>query len=107
MHVKMLKQISLAFISLLGTRKHRKIIIKSRLGMKKFSSALTSSIKFSTVNSRFKKDLNLQIHLHKAFFSDDWFLDSLRKYLLNQTTHLRKKKWIFLNRDLSTTWFLI
>ena len=22
----------------------------------------------NTVNSRFKKDLNLQIHLHKAFF---------------------------------------
>ena len=48
MHVKMQKIISLAFTSLLGTRKHRKIIIKSRLDMKKFSSALTSSIKFST-----------------------------------------------------------
>ena len=48
MRIEMHVQISLAFISLLGTRKHRKIIIKSRLGMKKFSSALTSSIKFST-----------------------------------------------------------
>ena len=26
-----------------------------------------------TVNSRFKKDLDLQIHLHKAFFSVDQF----------------------------------
>ena len=34
-----------------------------------------------TVNSRFKKDLKLQIHLsvHKAFFLDDRFLDSLHK----------------------------
>ena len=47
----------------------------------------------ATMNSRFKKDLNLQIHLHKAFFSDDWFLDSLHKSFLNQATlDLRKKK---------------
>ena len=46
-----------------------------------------------TVNSRFKKDLNLQIHLHKAFFSDDRFLDSYHKSFLNQTTFdLRKEK---------------
>ena len=51
----------------------------------------------STVNSRFKKDLKLQIHLHKAFFSDDRFLDSLHKSSLNQTTlDLRKKKMDFL-----------
>ena len=55
----------------------------------------------TTVNSRFKKDLNLQIHLHKAFFSDDQFLDSYHKSFLNQTTlDLRKKKWGFLNQDL-------
>ena len=54
----------------------------------------------STVNSRFKKDLKLQIHLHKAFFSDDRFLDSLHKSFLNQTTlDLRKEKWTFLNWD--------
>jgi hypothetical protein len=53
-----------------------------------------------TVNSRFKKDLKLQIHLHKAFFSDDRFLDSLHKCFLNQTTlNLRKEKWTFLNRE--------
>ena len=51
-----------------------------------------------TVNSRFKKDLKLQIHLHKTFFSDDRFLDSLHKSFLNQTTlDLRKEKWTFLN----------
>ena len=53
-----------------------------------------------TVNSRFKKDLKLQIHLHKAFFSDDRFLNSLHKSFLNQTTlDLRKEKWTFLNRE--------
>ena len=52
----------------------------------------------STVNSRFKKDLNLQVHLHKAFFSDDRFLDSVHTPFLNQTTlDLRKEKWSFLN----------
>jgi hypothetical protein len=54
----------------------------------------------TTVNSRFKKDLKLQIQLHKAFFSDDRFLDSLHKSFLNQTTlDLRKEKWTFLNRE--------
>ena len=56
--------------------------------------------KGGTVNSRFKKDLNLQIHLHKALFSDDQFLDSYHKSFLNQTTlDLRKEKWSFLNRE--------
>ena len=42
----------------------------------------------------------MQIHLHKAFFSDDQFLDSLHKSFLNQTTlDLRKEKWTFLNRE--------
>ena len=46
------------------------------------------------------KDLKLQIHLHKAFFSDDRFLDSLHKHFLNQATlDLRKKKWTFLNQE--------
>ena len=53
-----------------------------------------------TVNSRFKKDLKLQIHLHKAFFSDDRFLYSLYQFFLNQTTlDLRKEKWTFLNQE--------
>ena len=59
-----------------------------------------NSIYRNTVNSRFKKDLKLQIHLHKAFFLDDRFLDSLHKSFLNQTTlDLRKEKWTFLNRE--------
>ena len=33
-----------------------------------------------------KKDLNLQIHLHKTFFSDDQFLESVHKSFLNQNT---------------------
>ena len=46
------------------------------------------------------EDLKLQIHLHKALFWDDWFLDSLHKSFLNQTTlDLRKEKWTFLNRE--------
>ena len=50
--------------------------------------------------SIFKKDLKLQIDLHEAFFSDDWFLESLHKSFLNQTTlDLRKEKWTFLNRE--------
>ena len=50
--------------------------------------------------SRFKKDLKLEIHLHKAFFSGNRFLDSLHKSFLNQTSlDLRKKKWTFLNQD--------
>ena len=54
----------------------------------------------NTVNSRFKKDLKLQIHLHKAFFSDDQFLDSQHKSFLNQTTlDLRKEKWTFLIQE--------
>ena len=54
----------------------------------------------STVNSWFKKDLKFKIHLNKAFFSDDWLLDSLHKYFLNQTTlDLGKEKWTFLNRE--------
>ena len=38
------------------------------------------------MNSRFKKDLTLQIYLPKAFFSDDQFLESVHKSFLNQTT---------------------
>ena len=54
------------------------------------------------MNSRFKKDLNLQIHLHKTFFSDDQFLESVHKSFLNQTTlDLRKEKWGLLNRELT------
>ena len=54
----------------------------------------------NTVNSWFKKDLNLPIQLHKAFFLADRFLDSVHKSFLNQTTlDLRKEKWSFLNRE--------
>ena len=54
----------------------------------------------NTVNSRFKTDLKLQIHLNTTFFLDDQFLDSLYKSFLNQTTlDLRKEKWTFLNRE--------
>ena len=50
-----------------------------------------------TVNPRFKKDLKFQIHLHKAFFLDNRFLDSLHKSFKNQTTlDFRKKKMDFL-----------
>ena len=38
----------------------------------------------NTVMSRFKKDLKLEIHLHKTFFSGKRFLDSLHKSFLNQ-----------------------
>ena len=55
----------------------------------------------STVNSWFKKDKKLQIHQHKAFFSDDQFLDSLHESFLNQTTlNLRKEK-MDLNREVT------
>ena len=38
--------------------------------------------------------------VHKAIFSNDWFLDSLHKSFLNQTTlNLIKDKWTFLNRE--------
>ena len=42
--------------------------------------------------------------LHKAFFSDDRFLDSLHKYFLNQTTlDLKKEKWTFLSREFTVS----
>ena len=42
----------------------------------------------------------MHIHLLKAFFPDDQFLDSLHKSFLNQTTlDLRKEKWTFLNQE--------
>ena len=52
------------------------------------------------VKSRFKKDLKLEIHLDKAFFSGNRFLDLLHKSFLNQTSlDLRKKNWTFLYQD--------
>ena len=54
----------------------------------------------NTVNSRFKKNLKLQIHLNKTFFLDNQFLDSLHKSFSNQTTlDLRNETWTFLNRE--------
>jgi hypothetical protein len=51
-----------------------------------------------TVNSRLKKDLNLQIHLHKV--SHNWFLYLVHKSFLNQTTlNLGQEKRSFLNRE--------
>ena len=59
--------------------------------------------RISTVNYSFNKDVNFQIHQHKAFFSDDQFLDPLHKSFLNQTTlDLRKEKCTFLNREFTT-----
>jgi hypothetical protein len=53
------------------------------------------------MESRFKKDFNLQIHLHKTFFPDDQLSDLVHKSFLYQTTlNLRKKKWGLLNRDM-------
>ena len=47
----------------------------------------------------------LQIHLHKAFFSDKLLDDSVHKYFLNQTTlDLRKEKLSYLNQDLTVPW---
>ena len=46
-----------------------------------------------TVNSRFKKDLNLQIQLHKTFLVN-YFSDPGQKSFLNQTIlNSRKKEW--------------
>ena len=53
----------------------------------------------TTVNSRFKKDLKLQIHLHKGIF--------FGQYFLNQTTlDLRKEKWTFLNQEFTVSSFI-
>ena len=44
--------------------------------------------------------INMQHSVHKAFFSNDRYLDSLHKSFLNQATlDLRKEKWTFLNQD--------
>ena len=51
---------------------------------KQKSCITRKNIKYA-VNSRFKKDLKLQIHQHKAFFSD-------------VGSDLRKEKITFLNR---------
>ena len=49
------------------------------------------------MNSRFKKDLNLQIHLHKTFFSTERFLDSVNKSLLKiNNSRFKKEKINFL-----------
>ena len=62
----------------------------------------------TTINSRFKKVLKLQIHLHEAFFSDERFLDSLHKSFLNQTTlDLRKEKMDFLKPRVYCTTFIL
>ena len=50
----------------------------------------------STVNSRLKKDQNLQTHQNKTFFSDDHFLESVHKSFLNQTTWFKKGEMGFL-----------
>jgi hypothetical protein len=66
------------------------------------------------VNTWFKKDLKLQIHLNKIFFSDNQFLDSLHQSFLNHSW-FEKGKIVFLNsrfteqtRDFSllVEWFL-
>ena len=47
----------------------------------------------------FKKDLNLQTHLHKAYFFGQRFLDSVQALLNKTTLDLRKEKLSFLNRE--------
>ena len=50
--------------------------------------------------------LKLQIHLYKAYFSDDRSVESLHKSFLNQTTlDLREEKWAFLNREFAVYFF--
>jgi hypothetical protein len=89
--VEFCKNSSHTKISSLGLR----FMVKSGLLFSKIPN-----LQIYKVNSRFKKDLNLQIHLHKAFFSDNRFLDSVHKSFLNQTTlDSRKKKRSFLNRE--------
>ena len=62
---------------------------------------LQSSKLYGTVNIQFKKDLNVTSPTYiRHFYSDNWFLDSLHKFFLNQTSlDLRKQKWTFLNRE--------
>ena len=50
--------------------------------------------RLGTVNSRFKRDLNLQIHLHKTFFSDDQFLELVHK---SNNSQFKLEPLIFLN----------
>ena len=53
------------------------------------------------VNSRVKKDLNLQIHLPpKTFFRTTNFKIQYINLSLQTWLDLGKKKWSFLNRDL-------
>ena len=55
----------------------------------------------STVKSQFKKDLNLETHLHKTFFFGLSVLDSVHNFFWNQIWFdVGKKKWGFLNQDL-------
>ena len=54
-----------------------------------------------TVNSRFKKDLNLQIHSHTTLSLADQFLNSVHRYFLNQATvNLGMEKRSFSNGTL-------
>ena len=39
------------------------------------------------------KDLNLQIHLHEAFFSDDQFLNSVHKIFLKSNLQFELAGW--------------
>ena len=64
-------------------------------------SVTLSPLCYSTVNSRFKKDLNWQIHLNKTFLLEYRILDPIEKYFLNQTwLDLWKEKWSSLNQGL-------
>ena len=60
-------------------------------GKKKILIETNRQKEANTVNFWSKTDIKLQIHLNKAFFSDDRFLDSLHKSFLNQTTLALKK----------------
>ena len=76
-YVKSVKIMSSKQCSFSGLRQFQKsfvIILKTH-------SLRANSLVLNTVNSRLKKDFNLQIHLHKDFFSDNRFLDSVLGYI--------------------------
>ena len=56
----------------------------------------------NTVKSRFKNDLNLQIHQHRIFFFGLPFLDSVHKSFLNQNMFgfMKGKIGSFLNQNM-------
>ena len=84
--------LTIFFFDEIYVRIQRSVNLKSKSWCPQFSQKTNVRIILCTVKSRFKKDLKLEIHLHKAFFSGNQFLDSLHKSFLNQTSlDLRKE----------------